>query len=125
MRAITQYLATHKGQSHTITYYNGLKLVGNVSIASDLKAHIFFAHPYTPRWDCGLNENTNGFRHQDLPKDRDLTTIASQKIGRTMDKPNQRPRNSLSYRKPYKAAFNASTSLTVVLQSLIHDVYRK
>jgi len=42
---------------HTVTSDNGKEFAKHESIAKNLDAQFFFAHPYAS-WERGLNENT-------------------------------------------------------------------
>ena len=114
--AVVDSLAPYIDRVHTITYDNGREFTEHESMASDLDARIYFAHPYAS-WERGLNENTNGLIRQYFPKHRDLTTVTQEEIEQAMDKLNHRPRKSLGFRTPYEVFFNTRTSLTVALQS--------
>jgi IS30 family transposase len=114
--AVVDGLTPYIDWVHTITYDNGREFADHESMAGDLDARIYFAHPYAS-WERGLNENTNGLIRQYFPKDRDLTTVTQHEIKQAMDKLNHRPRKSLGYRTPYEVFFNTRTSLTVALQS--------
>jgi IS30 family transposase len=114
--AVVDGLTPHIDRVHTITYDNGREFADHESMANDLEARIYFAHPYAS-WERGLNENTNGLIRQYFPKDRDLTTVTKCEIENVMDKLNHRPRKSLGYQTPYEVFFNTRTSLTVALQS--------
>jgi IS30 family transposase len=48
---------------HTVASDNGKEFAKNESIAKNLDAKFFFAHPYTS-WERGFNENTNGLIRQ-------------------------------------------------------------
>lgn len=73
-QAVVRGLQPYKARVHTITYDNGLECSEHVSIAQDLEAQIYFAHPYAS-WKRGVIENTNGLIRQFFPKDRDLSHV--------------------------------------------------
>ena len=52
-------LGAHKGQVHTLTMDNGNEFAHHETVHKELKAEVYFAHPYCA-WERGLNENTNG-----------------------------------------------------------------
>ena len=56
-----------KEKVHTVTSDNGKEFAKHESIAKNLDAQFFFAHPYAS-WERGLNENTNGLIRQSLPE---------------------------------------------------------
>jgi IS30 family transposase len=109
-------LASYVDRVHTITYDNGREFADHESMASDLDARIYFAHPYAS-WERGLNENTNGLIRQYFPKHLDLTAITQDDVEQAMEKLNHRPRKTLGFRTPYEVFFKTETSLTVALQS--------
>lgn len=100
-----------KERVHTMTFDNGKEFAEHKGIASDLKADIYFAHPYAS-WQRGTNENTNGLIRQYFPKSRDLTTITDKEIQFVMDQLNHRPRKSLGFKTPFEVFFNTTTTLT-------------
>jgi len=114
--AVVDGLTLYIDWVHTITYDNGREFADHEGMASDLDAHIYFAHPYAS-WERGLNENTNGLIRQYFPKDRDLTTVTKHEVEQAMNKLNHRPRKTLGFRTPYEVFFNTETSLTVALQT--------
>lgn len=71
---ILKLLKPIAGRVHTLTSDNGKEFAGHETIAKDLGARFFFAHPYAS-WERGLNVNTNGLIRQYFPKHRDFTTI--------------------------------------------------
>ena len=56
-----------KAKVHTVTSDNGKEFAKHESIAKNLDAQFFFAHPYAS-WERGLNENTNGLNQTVLPE---------------------------------------------------------
>ncbi|WP_423910483.1 IS30 family transposase [Candidatus Spongiihabitans sp.] len=98
--AVTVGLAPHINQVHAITYDNGREFSCHASMARDLEARIYFAHPYAS-WQRGLNENTNGLIRQYFPKQRELTTVCNAEIKHARDKLNHRPRKTLGFRTPH------------------------
>ena len=59
---------------HTITYDNALESAEHERMAKELKAKIYFAHPYSS-WEKGINENTNGLIRQYFPKGTDFNQV--------------------------------------------------
>jgi len=114
--AVVAGLTPHKNQVHTLTYDNGREFSDHEGIANDLKAQVYFAHPYAS-WERGVNENTNGLIRQYFPKRRNLTTVTKTEIEHAMNRLNHRPRKSLGFRTPYEVFFKTRTSLTVALVS--------
>jgi len=76
---INSLLAPHKYKYHTVTFDNGKEFAEHEAIASELKAGIYFAHPYHS-WERGLNENTNGLLRQYFPKRMDLTKATQEQV---------------------------------------------
>ena len=70
-RAIVGLLRPYKDRILTITLDNGLEFARHKRIAKNLKADVYFAHPYHS-WERGLNENTNGLIRQYFPKKMDF-----------------------------------------------------
>ena len=84
---------------HTITFDNGKEFAAHQSIATALKAKIFFATPYHA-WERGLNENTNGLIRDFFPKGTDFSTISNAEVAKVERLLNARPRKSLGFRSP-------------------------
>ncbi|MDR4486182.1 MAG: IS30 family transposase [Nitrospirales bacterium] len=103
-RAIVDLLKPIAHRVHTLTSDNGKEFAGHESIANDLDAQFFFAHPYSA-WERGLNENTNGLIRQYFPKHRNFTTITQNEINQVMDKLNNRPRKCLGIKTPNQVFF--------------------
>jgi IS30 family transposase len=59
----------------------------------------YFCHPYSS-WERGLNEYTNGLIRQYIPKGTSFENITPEYIKMIENKLNNRPRKSLSWRKP-------------------------
>ena len=53
------------GKGYTVKFDNGKEFAEHEKILAELKAAIYFAHPYHS-WEWGLNKNSNGF-HLDTP----------------------------------------------------------
>ena len=60
---VNNLLRPHKDKCHTVTFDNGKEFAEHERIAAELKADIYFAHPYHP-WEQGLNENSNDLLRQ-------------------------------------------------------------
>ena len=106
-------LSPFKERVHTITQDNGLEFAGHQKVAAQLKADIYFAHPYAS-WERGLNENTNGLVRQYIPKSRRFNTVTDAEVDFIMHRLNHRPRKTLGYRTPHEVFFNTKTQLTGV-----------
>ena len=96
---------------HTITFDNGKEFAEHEKMAAQLKADIYFAHPYGS-WEHGLNENSNGLIRQYFPKDTDLSDIAEEYVQWSVDRLNHRPRKVLGYRNPHEVFFGVEIAYT-------------
>jgi len=110
-RQIRKRFRNLKARVHTITFDNGKEFADHKGIASDLKADIYFAHPYAS-WERGTNENTNGLVRQYFPKTRDLSTVTDDEIQIVENRLNHRPRKRLGFKTPFEVFFNVNTTLT-------------
>ncbi len=93
-----------------ITSDNGKEFAEHETIARQLHADFYFAHPYAS-WERGLNENINGLIRQYFPKKMDFSTITMKQIKVVMNKLNHRPRKTLSSRTPHEVFFNINVAL--------------
>ena len=100
----TRLLSPHKDKCHTITFDNGKEFAEHESMATKLKADIYFAHPYSS-WERGLNENSNGLLRQYFPKGMELTDISEEQVQWAVERLNHRPRKVLGYRTPHEVFF--------------------
>jgi IS30 family transposase len=108
--AIIHKLSSFKEKVFTMTVDNGKEFTLHQQIASDLGAHVYFAHPYCS-WERGLNENTNGLIRQYFPKNYDFCLITEQDILFVENRLNNRPRKSLNFQTPNEIFFNSSVAL--------------
>lgn len=92
-------------QTLTITADNGKEFADHESIAEQLAAAVYFAHPYHS-WERGLNENTNGLIRQYFTKGSSFENITDEQVEEVMHKLNHRPRKSLLYKTPHAVFFN-------------------
>jgi IS30 family transposase len=97
--AIINLLAPYTDQVKTLTADNGREFAQHETIAKQLNARFFFAHPFAS-WERGLNENTNGLIRQYFPKKTDFTTITKEQIRFVMERLNNRPRKCLGFKTP-------------------------
>jgi IS30 family transposase len=110
--ALIASLRPHVNHVHTLTYDNGKEFAYHETIATELDAKGFFAHPYHS-WERGLNENTNGLIRQYLPKGTDFQSLSQLDIKKIMDKLNNRPRKCLGFKTPNQV-FNRAKSLVAL-----------
>ncbi len=89
----------------TITADNGKEFAGHETMAIELKANVYFAHPYCS-WERGLNENTNGLIRQYFTKGSSFENISSEQVNLVMDKLNHQPRKTLDYKTPHDVFFS-------------------
>ncbi|GJL70241.1 MAG: IS30 family transposase [Nitrospirales bacterium] len=115
-KAVARGLRPHQARVQTMTYDNGREFSDHAGMAKDLKARIYFAHPYAS-WERGVNENTYGLIRQFFPKNRDFTHVTKYELKEVMATLNHRPRKTLGYRTPHEVFFDTTTSLTVALTS--------
>lgn len=108
--AIVRLLGRMKHKVHTITSDNDKEFGEHETIARQLKAGYYFAHPYAA-WERGLNENINGLIHQYFPKKMDFSSITTKQLNQVMRKLNHRPRKTLQSRTPYEVFFNIHVAL--------------
>lgn len=107
----TRLLSPYKDKCHTITFDNGKEFAEHESMAIQLKADIYFAHPYSS-WERGLNENSNGLIRQYFPKGMDLSNIAEEHVQWAVERLNHRPRKVLGYRTPHEVFFGVELNYT-------------
>ena len=111
-RAIIHLLSPLAHRVHTLTSDNGKEFAQHETIAKQLKAKFYFAHPYSS-WERGLNENTNGLIRQYFPKKHDFTTITQKQIDRVMEKLNNRPRKCLGFKTPNQVFFGINPTVAL------------
>jgi IS30 family transposase len=104
-------LIPHKDKCHTITFDNGKEFAEHESIATELQASIYFAHPYRS-WERGLNENSNGLLRQYFPKRMELTKVTEEQVQQAVERINHRPRKVLGFRSPHEVLFGVEMRYT-------------
>ncbi len=97
--AMVNVMKPMKSRFHTLTLDNGLEFAHHEQIAKQLKAAIYFAHPYAS-WERGINENTNGLIRQYFPKGTDFNQVTDDDIAHVMERLNNRPRKTRGCRSP-------------------------
>ena len=103
-RTTINLLDSIKEKVHTVTSDNGKEFAKHESIAKNLDAQFFFAHPYAS-WERGLNENTNGLIRQYFPKKTQFNHISDQQVQSVKEKLNNRPRKCLGMKTPNQVFF--------------------
>ena len=98
-KATIELLMPYKKHVHTITADNGREFAGHETIAKELEADVYFAHPYSS-WERGANENANGLLRQYVKKGTDLTTVTDIDIEFALSRINYRPRKCLGFKQP-------------------------
>ena len=116
--AITRLLRPHKGKCYTVTFDNGEESAEHETIAAELDADVYFAHPYHS-WERGLNENSNGLLRQYFPKGMELVEVTQEQVqwavgsGQwAVDRLNHRPRKVLGFRTPFEVFFEKTVRYT-------------
>ena len=107
---IITMLKPFKSKVLTITLDNGKEFALHKIITQQLEASVYFAHPYHS-WERGLNENTNGLIRQYFPKKYDFRTITKQATVFVENRLNDRPKKTLTFKKPIEIFFNNSVAL--------------
>ncbi|WP_123015133.1 IS30 family transposase [Vibrio zhugei] len=97
-KATIELLKPYKKHVHTITADNGREFAGHETIAKELKADVYFAHPYSS-WERGASENANGLLRQYVKKGTDLTTVTDIDIEFALSRINYRPRKCLGFKQ--------------------------
>jgi IS30 family transposase len=95
----------YKDKVFTLSADNGKEFAKHETIAKELEADVFFAHPYSS-WERGVNENTNGLIRQYFPKGSSFEGITAQDIDTVMHLLNHRPRKTLNYQTPHDVFFD-------------------
>jgi IS30 family transposase len=111
-QAIIELLKPLRDWVHTITVDNGKEFAQHKTIAKQLDARVYFAHPFAS-WERGLNENTNGLIRQYFPKKHEFKTITSSKIDQVMEKLNNRPRKCLGFKTPNEVFFGIKPTVAL------------
>jgi IS30 family transposase len=78
---------------------NGIEFGNYEKLETELRAPIYFCHPYTSS-ERGTVENTNGLIRQYFPKGYDLSQATEEQISYVESEINLRPKKVLGYRCP-------------------------
>jgi IS30 family transposase len=103
--AVIAMLHPWKDKVYTITSDNGKEFAQFRRIGEELKAMMYFAHPYAS-WERGTNENTNGLIRQYFPKNKDLSGITRKDIEWVEERLNNRPQKCLGFKTPNEVFFS-------------------
>ena len=83
----------------TLTADNGKEFANHQTIASKLRATVYFDRPYHS-WERGLNKHTNGLVRQYLPNYQRLDAVADETVREIKNLLNNQPRKVLQFRTP-------------------------
>lgn len=99
--ATVHLLRRHRQRTYSITADNGKEFSRHKWLGDQLKAEIYFAHPYHA-WERGTNENMNGLLRQYFPKGTNFDLVSEEDIRLATRRLNHRPRKVLGYRSPHE-----------------------
>lgn len=75
----------------SITYDQGREMARHAELTENTEVKVYFAEAHSS-WQREINENTNGFLRQYLPKDVDLSVFSQEEYDAIARKLNTRPR---------------------------------
>jgi len=98
--AITAQILTLPGHlRRSLTWDRGKEMSQHLAFTVDTDIDVYFCDPRSP-WQRGSNENTNGLLRQYFPKGTDLSTHSQEQLNAAAASLNNRPRETLGWKKP-------------------------
>jgi IS30 family transposase len=98
--AITaQILTLPQHLRRSLTWDRGKEMTQHLAFTVATDVAVYFCDPHSP-WQRGSNENTNGLLRQYFPKGTDLSTHSQEQLNAVSASLNNRPRETLGWKKP-------------------------